>query len=581
MSKQIHNTALDESDEPWGVLEQEGVLESVQKFRPRAWMKKRWESLAHGVEGVCQIAGEEHTLQVLLKDTFPLSLPIILLKTPESAPMLPHVDADGFICVFDEEGLLLDSARPGKILLETVKQAQELLERGLTGTNARDFNQEFGAYWGCPQSKVLITDISPVGGPRIVYKREVKRARFVISDISPGTRSAGARPVDGIYLPLRADKPLMPPQFGECWNIPELLDIIESHALAEDRELMRSLNLPRQKEHFILFGLPVELGSLHHTLFGATLTPTKRSELRGIHHPLMPKGSRDLIRIEPFKAYRWDAGYIVERGGGYTSLMKQRVLVIGCGAVGSLMAEQLARAGVGDLTLLDKDVLTSDNLYRHALGCAQVSDKKAVALAQQLEQGHPKTRVHPIASTIEHRLDEEPCFLNAYDLVVVAIGNPTIERHLNTFAHTHRHVPPMLYTWLEPLGIGGHALLTHIDSSERGCYECLLEPSSLHNRASFAAPRQSFTKRLTGCAAGFVPYGGLHASKTANLATELAIDYLRCRVDTHELRSWKGDATDFEEQGYSLSPRHRQSPDELATQKLSYIRVGCNKCGAP
>jgi tRNA A37 threonylcarbamoyladenosine dehydratase len=65
---------------------------------------------------------------------------------------------------------------------------------------------------------------------------------------------------------------------------------------------------------------------------------------------------------------------------GIARLATARVLVAGLGGVGSYAAEALARAGVGDLTLVDHDVVAGSNLNR-----------QLVALESTL--GVPKARV--------------------------------------------------------------------------------------------------------------------------------------------------------------------------------------------
>lgn len=72
------------------------------------------------------------------------------------------------------------------------------------------------------------------------------------------------------------------------------------------------------------------------------------------------------------------------RTGTDSALSSKRVLLIGAGAVGSVIADQLARAGVGALTVIDHDVLEPGNLVRHASNLAFVGAHKsdaAVALA--------------------------------------------------------------------------------------------------------------------------------------------------------------------------------------------------------
>ena len=52
---------------------------------------------------------------------------------------------------------------------------------------------------------------------------------------------------------------------------------------------------------------------------------------------------------------------------GQRRLMASRALVCGCGALGSVIADQLVRAGVGQVRIVDRDFLERDNLHRQVL----------------------------------------------------------------------------------------------------------------------------------------------------------------------------------------------------------------------
>src|SRR5688572_29640622 len=52
---------------------------------------------------------------------------------------------------------------------------------------------------------------------------------------------------------------------------------------------------------------------------------------------------------------------------GQRKLLESRVLIVGCGALGSVQANTLARAGVGHLRIVDRDFLELNNLQRQVL----------------------------------------------------------------------------------------------------------------------------------------------------------------------------------------------------------------------
>ena len=97
------------------------------------------------------------------------------------------------------------------------------------------------------------------------------------------------------------------------------------------------------------------------------------------------------------------------------------VIVFGLGGVGSYAAEALARAGVGELTLVDQDTLSVSNINRqlYALHSTVGMYKADVAAARCLDI-NPALRVHPVCATYDaaHR---EDFFTARYDYIVDAI----------------------------------------------------------------------------------------------------------------------------------------------------------------
>src|SRR6516164_9104635 len=72
---------------------------------------------------------------------------------------------------------------------------------------------------------------------------------------------------------------------------------------------------------------------------------------------------------------------------GQARLGQARVLIVGCGALGSTVAELLARAGLGLLRIVDRDLVELSNLQRQVLfdeSDAAAELPKAVAAAKRL-----------------------------------------------------------------------------------------------------------------------------------------------------------------------------------------------------
>lgn len=102
-------------------------------------------------------------------------------------------------------------------------------------------------------------------------------------------------------------------------------------------------------------------------------------------------------------------------------LHRSHVAVFGLGGVGSYAAEGLCRAGVGELTLIDGDTLSTSNINRQLYALhSTLGLPKAEAAAARCRDICPDTVVHPIVGVYDaaHR---EDFFTAEYDYIVDAI----------------------------------------------------------------------------------------------------------------------------------------------------------------
>lgn len=107
-----------------------------------------------------------------------------------------------------------------------------------------------------------------------------------------------------------------------------------------------------------------------------------------------------------------------------------RVVVFGIGGVGSFAAEALARSGVGELTLVDFDLIcvTNTNRQMHAMR-GNIGKPKAEVMAERLRLVHPTARVE--ARVAFYSADDSEALLDPRpDYVVDAIDNLTAKAHL-------------------------------------------------------------------------------------------------------------------------------------------------------
>ncbi len=93
-------------------------------------------------------------------------------------------------------------------------------------------------------------------------------------------------------------------------------------------------------------------------------------------------------------------------------MLGKGAILIGCGSVGSLVAVELAKAGVGRFLLVDNDIFAYHNICRHQCGIYDVGKRKADALAERILQINPHAMVirqHCLIQDVDTGLLAEFC----------------------------------------------------------------------------------------------------------------------------------------------------------------------------
>jgi len=104
-------------------------------------------------------------------------------------------------------------------------------------------------------------------------------------------------------------------------------------------------------------------------------------------------------------------------------MAKSRVLLFGVGGVGAACAEALARGGVGDITLVDPDVVCESNLNRQVVALrSNLGRYKAEAMADRIRDINPHCRVQ-VYCMFYGAENADSIEFSGYDYVIDAIDS--------------------------------------------------------------------------------------------------------------------------------------------------------------
>lgn len=123
-------------------------------------------------------------------------------------------------------------------------------------------------------------------------------------------------------------------------------------------------------------------------------------------------------------------------------MLEKGAVIIGCGSIGSLVALELARAGVGRFFLVDSDIFSYHNICRHQCGIQDVGKFKTTALKERILQINPSAVVFTSKLMIQEvALDFIEPFCNSDTIIVGCADNREGDLYANTYLAKPHNMP--------------------------------------------------------------------------------------------------------------------------------------------
>jgi molybdopterin-synthase adenylyltransferase len=169
---------------------------------------------------------------------------------------------------------------------------------------------------------------------------------------------------------------------------------------------------------------------------------------------------------------RYHRQYLFNKIGeaGQRKLVSSRVTIIGCGALGTVLVNTLARAGVGFIRIVDRDFIEYNNLQRQVLfdeDDIKENLPKAVAAERKAKKINSEIQIEAIVSDVNFTNIEG--FIKDADLVLDGTDNFET-RFLINDACVKLKKP-----WIYGAVIGSHGLTMNVIPGETACLRCVFE----------------------------------------------------------------------------------------------------------
>ncbi len=153
---------------------------------------------------------------------------------------------------------------------------------------------------------------------------------------------------------------------------------------------------------------------------------------------------------------------------GQEAILRSHAVIAGCGALGSFHAAALARAGVGRLTIIDRDYIESSNLHRQWLfeeADAAEALPKAIAAERHIQRMNSLISVRGVVADLTAANAHD--LLDSADVILDGTDNFDVRYLINDFA-VSRGIP-----WIYGAAVGSYGLTMPVIPGRTPCLRCI------------------------------------------------------------------------------------------------------------
>lgn len=516
------------------------------------------------------------------------SFPFIL--TIENNAVTPHISEkeflwDGekarYLCLLNRENYIashMDFESKVNFILDQFERLMNLSKRQI----AIEMQKEFMYYWNSCSKNSLEYQlfVPPSRIPKkldIIYIKDEKSSKttktVIVKDSSVKLNSfylkEGVQGV-GLFIPISNSVGIIPPHKNGLWDKSAILRIlsnpIQDNITSDSYKFIKNF---RHKGASLNIVFSMELPS------GFTIMFVMKLEFSSSKNAyLLEKIQNSLSEIEYIYSERFDSYYMNDRIGMLSISKFKTVLIAGLGSLGSYIVREMPKIGYKELTLLDPDVFNTGNVMRHTLSTNFKGFSKVNALAFVLERGYPEVIVNPQKKKFDRDYIETND-LDKFDVIIIAVGNTDAQIEINRSLKKSKFEGLVIFTWLEPMGVGSHALV--IDYSLKGCYSCLFHDTDgniIDNVASLIT-LDNVISIENGCGGSFTTYGNSVLLEATAQVIDIVSRYTNAgKFDTNFLITRK---MKIDDSNLKFSDRYINTNGEKIYD-IDFISKGCDIC---
>lgn len=513
----------------------------------------------------------EIKLYVCFTEDLETNLPKIYIDSFSYDPLkyIPHINGDLSICTIDESvNYFYSIDELPKIVLKLISKAKSIIRDKQDEEYSRqEFIREFQAYWGisyskndkCSQNGLALIDhsinrqihaISFAGGIGN-YKYLIYNNPTLFSKFSNYLRKRKIA-----YIPI--------PIFKVNYNkeIPpfEITYEESKEYLGNDSfsDIKRQFNKFKGNDFLVIFkNNQNEYYGWKYSHFEEINGFRKKSNWEKLTSPVIKDKSVDRIAFSEITPER-----LSKRTDGIERKFNLSINIIGLGSVGSNLLHYLSKLDLAKINLVDPELLSVENVYRHNYGFNFVHEFKTKIAQFHLLNRNPFLEINTFEGNITDLVKRKSTFFDAIDYSFLITGNTRSELFLLDFLQKSNTEKPIFIVWVEPYMASGQIMYIEPHDIIKARELLLNYP---HNVLKPEENGDRLYLKEGSCQSGYYPYSESYLMLFLSAIFPYIYDiiYATRKNKSHTL-TWYGDIRFLQ----SLNLILKDNIDELHTFKI-------------
>ncbi|MEA3252670.1 MAG: ThiF family adenylyltransferase [Pseudomonadota bacterium] len=464
--------------------------------------------------------------ELRLPKGFPAYGKAFIQLSPDAVLRIPHLDSAGVLCIEGDPGPGLGYSTEDRIKFLLHSYLEQFLKPWMNGDLDEDFEDEALNYWAIAVAmarsntdavrSVWTVDPPPKkarvrSGLLLIPNRIIIAADEQLRITNRLVQSMGPAAKQRVRV-LVADVPISHAFTPSTWpsSMSDLERILQGRLPSAEYSRLQHSRSRRGRGMYRVVLLRNAEVAFAYLLPGGP--PTVLDVYRG------KKASPSLHKPLPLMTSRLDPDWTVGRDQHpeVSGRQAKHVLVLGAGALGSPVVDHLAKAGVGRISVVDADTMSSANIGRHLLGADSIGANKVDAIAQRINSAYPATEVTPHAMSTAEWLKKNT--LVDVDVVLDLTGEPDVRVQIEQVRLSYPC--PLLIGWMEPYVAAAHACML---SAGQSWLQGAQDPLSYLEAVVWPS---GVIRQEPGCSSRFQSYTAAAAEHAVALVTECALEMI-------------------------------------------------------